>query len=266
MVLPVGFCSAFCGVNTSAQAGIAPCLQRGSSHLVSPHSPASRVLLWRPALQPGLGLPEAPAGLSVPESLGDKHIFKGDTGAQRPLPEGGANVPPSWERTWPCAPMFRFSRGQLVCLYLSPSSAERSGGAQGRLWGQPLCLQGSRATASERQQERAERSPTLPGCSTDSAVHVCAGDPAQEPSKRLRSGPTGHTGRAISAGRPCGQAGFVPRAERREGTAGGEKPPGVTMGGRQTSESDLPALGPCAVGAGVHRSAAADRGRYLFAL
>lgn len=131
MALRVGFCSAFWDVNTSAQAGTAPCLQRGSSHLVSPHSPASRVLLWRPALRPGLGLPEAPAGLSVPESLGDKHVFKGDTGAQRPLPEGGANVPPSWERTWPCAPMFRFSRGQLVCLYLSPSSAERSGGDPG---------------------------------------------------------------------------------------------------------------------------------------
>lgn len=165
------------------------------------------------------------------------------------------------------APPCSGSAGGSLCVCISAHHPQRGlGGTQGRLWGQPLCLQGSRATASERQQERAERSPALPGCSTDSAVHVCAGDPAQEPSKRLRSGPTGHTGRAISAGRPCGQAGFVPRAERREGTAGGEKPPGVTMGGRQTSESDLPALGPCAVGAGVHRSAAADRGRYLFAL
>lgn len=219
MVLPVGFCSAFCGVNTSAQAGIAPCLQRGSSHLVSPHSPASRVLLWRPALRPGLGLPEAPAGLSVPESLGDKHIFKGDTGAQRPLPEGGANVPPSWERTWPCAPMFRFSRGQLVCLYLSPSSAQSSGGGPRDASGvSPSAFKGpgqQRANGSRREQRDHRLCPDAPrtprftcvqGTRHRNRLNVYgAGRPATQAGPSVPGGPADRLvlSRGQSGGRDC---------------------------------------------------------------
>lgn len=64
------------------------CLCReGRSYLVGPDYLASHNLLSCLVLRPGLALPGAPAGLSVLESLRDKHILKSDTGTLKTLGE-----------------------------------------------------------------------------------------------------------------------------------------------------------------------------------